>query len=266
MSQPPRRLAVANEGPFPTIGVLVDEGACRPRHETRGEEQMRRLILVTALWASACVPQAPLKTRIVKTESATPVSTVPGQWTSPPRDSPRATTGRVPPLGPPHGPWIASPANSWRSALHDYVPLVNLEGDGQVASGRVAAFVNGMHARIHALFADWFLDSLDDRRSTEPLHDRHLFVRLEIVIAPDGRIQRIGVVQSSGFTEFDIGALDSVQRAAPFDPPPAQAQSADGNVYLHWDLHRDPVFACSTMNVRRFLLEPVPPPNAPAER
>jgi hypothetical protein len=55
--------------------------------------------------------------------------------------------------------------------------------------------------------------------------------------------------------------------------------SPDGNVYLHWEFHRDEVYACSTMNARPFLLntpkkEPSDPnepklpgrPSAPQER
>jgi hypothetical protein len=45
-----------------------------------------------------------------------------------------------------------------------------------------------------------------------------------------------------------------VQRASPFGPAPSAIISPDGNVYLHWEFHRDEVYACSTMNARPFLL------------
>ena len=46
------------------------------------------------------------------------------------------------------------------------------------------------------------------------------------------------------------------RRAArsPFGKPPKAIVSPDGNVYFHWEFHRDPVFACSTMNARPFML------------
>ena len=76
----------------------------------------------------------------------------------------------------------------------------------------------------------------------------------------------MGIVKTSGITAFDIAALDSVDRAQPFGPAPSAIVSADGNVYLHWEFHRDEVYACSTMNARPFLLN-VPPanPNQPVQ-
>jgi hypothetical protein len=73
-------------------------------------------------------------------------------------------------------------------------------------------------------------------------------------------------------TAFDVAALDSVQRASPFGPAPSAIVSPDNRVYLHWEFHRDEVFACSTMNARPFILnvpagapptEPAAPPHGP---
>jgi hypothetical protein len=81
----------------------------------------------------------------------------------------------------------------------------------------------------------------------------------------------MGIVKTSGITAFDIAALDSVHRSQPFGPAPGAIVSPDGNVYLHWEFHRDEVFACSTMHARPFMLnvpakspdEPQPPGPAP---
>jgi hypothetical protein len=54
-----------------------------------------------------------------------------------------------------------------------------------------------------------------------------------------------------------------VQRSSPFGKPPKAIVSPDGNVYFHWEFHRDPVFACSTINARPFMLT-VPPPSEPS--
>ncbi|HXN32801.1 MAG TPA: TonB family protein, partial [Polyangiaceae bacterium] len=59
------------------------------------------------------------------------------------------------------------------------------------------------------------LESLDTLPPDEPLNDRHLVVRLEIILSPDGSIKTMGVVKSSGSSDFDIAALDSVDRAQP---------------------------------------------------
>jgi hypothetical protein len=66
-------------------------------------------------------------------------------------------------------------------------------------------------------------------------------------------------------TAFDIAALDSVDRAQPFGPAPAAIVSPDGNVYLHWEFHRNEVFACSTQGARPFILAAPPggPPSQP---
>jgi hypothetical protein len=64
----------------------------------------------------------------------------------------------------------------------------------------------------------------------------------------------MGIVKTSGITAFDIAALDAVDRAQPFGPAPNAIVSPDGNVYLHWEFHRDEVYACSTMGARPFIL------------
>jgi hypothetical protein len=83
----------------------------------------------------------------------------------------------------------------------------------------------------------------------------------------------MGVVSTSGVTAFDIAALDAVDRAQPFGPAPSAIISPDGNVYLHWEFHRDE-FACSTAGASPFILSTPPgipegpsrTPAAPAPR
>jgi hypothetical protein len=65
---------------------------------------------------------------------------------------------------------------------------------------------------------------------------------------------------------FDVAALEAVQNAAPFGKPPAIIVSPDGNVYLHWEFYRNPVYACSTYFARPFMLKVSPetaPPRVP---
>lgn len=120
-----------------------------------------------------------------------------------------------------------------------------------------AAYLNGMHNRIHPEFADKELDKFDALPAKDPLNDRRLVTRLAIVLsAEEGRVVKIGVAKTSGVTAFDVAALDSVHRAQPFGPAPRQITSADGNVYVDWEFHRDGVFACSTWHSRPLLLGP----------
>jgi hypothetical protein len=168
------------------------------------------------------------------------------------------------------GAWTASNFERWRSAIENYVSTVKPGNQTALNTAAVpfASYLNTMHNRIHRIFADGFLNSLDGLPQSHPLNDQKLITRLEIVVSRDGHLVKMGVVKTSGVTAFDIAALDSVNRSQPFGPAPGAIVSPDGNVYLHWEFHRDEVFACSTMNARPFLLNvppkgPEPQPPAP---
>jgi len=178
------------------------------------------------------------------------------------------------------GSWTASNFERWRNAIENYVSSVKPGNQTALNTAAVpfASYLNTIHNRIHPLFADSFLGSLDNLPKTHPLNSPRLVTRLEIVVSPkEGRIVKMGIVKTSGITAFDIAALDSVHRAQPFGPAPGAIVSTDGNVYLHWEFHRDEVFACSTMHARPFLLNtpaknpqegpepPAPGPNSPTQ-
>jgi TonB family protein len=154
------------------------------------------------------------------------------------------------------GSWLASNFERWKSAIENYVSSVKPGNQTALNTAAVpfATYLNGMHNRIHPLFAESFLGSLSALPRDNPLNDPKLITRLEIVVTKDGHIVRMGIVKTSGVTAFDIAALDSVQRASPFGPAPSAIISPDGRVYLHWEFHRDEVYACSTMNARPFML------------
>ena len=176
------------------------------------------------------------------------------------------------------GSWVASNFERWRSAIENYVSSVKPGNQTALNTAAVpfASYLNGMHNRIHPIFADSFLESLDGLPANHPMNDQHLVTRLEIVLTKEGHLKRMGIVKTSGITAFDIAALDAVDRAQPFGPAPGAIVSPDGNVYLHWEFHRDQVYACSTMNARPYILnvpakappenepEPTPTPNPPS--
>jgi TonB family protein len=113
-----------------------------------------------------------------------------------------------------------------------------------------AAWLGPAHQRIHAEFADVFLRSLDGLPPSHPLSRLDLATVLEIVVdGASGRLVKVGVVRTSGVTAFDVGALDAVEKAAPFAPADAAMRSADGNVYVTWTFHRDFVLSCSLREV-----------------
>ncbi len=123
-----------------------------------------------------------------------------------------------------------------------------------------AQYLNGIHNRIHPIFADGYLGALDKRPKTDPLNDPKRTTRVELVIGRDGFIVTMGIVKTSGLADFDAAALAAFGKAQPFGAPPDAILSSDGEVYLQWELRRDEVFACSTMNARPFLLGGLTPP------
>lgn len=164
------------------------------------------------------------------------------------------------------GTWQPSSLERWRSATENYVSSVKVGNQTALNAARVpfASYLHAIHNRIHPIFAEAFLGSLTNLPPTHPLNDLRMQTHLEIVLSPRGEVVKMGIVKTSGVTAFDIAALDSVQRASPFGPAPPAIFSGDGNVYLHWEFHRDEVFACSTMNARPFILA-TPPPLGPTK-
>jgi hypothetical protein len=164
------------------------------------------------------------------------------------------------------GSWQNSSFERWRAAIENYVSSVKPGNQTALNAARspFGTYLVTIHNRIHPIFAEDFLGSLDGLPGNHPLNDPTLITRLEIVLdRDDGHVIKMGVVRTSGITAFDIAALDSVQRSSPFGKPPKAIVSPDGNVYFHWEFHRDPVFACSTINARPFMLS-VPPPSEPS--
>jgi len=164
------------------------------------------------------------------------------------------------------GSWHPTDPSRWRSAIENYVPSVRPGNQTALNTARnaFASYLVSIHNRIHPLFADGFLSSLDRLPSSDPMNNEELSTEVEIILDQEsGNVVRMGVTKFSGITAFDVAALDSVKRAAPFGAPPKEIVSPDGNVYLHWEFHRN-TEACSTFNARPFMLN-VPPKTAPTE-
>lgn len=172
------------------------------------------------------------------------------------------------------GHWHPIGIERWRSAIENYVPSVKPGNQTALNTAAVpfATYLAQIHNRIHPIFADNFLSYLDSLPASNPMNRQEIYTSLEIVVDHDqGRITRMGVTHTSGVTAFDVGALESVSRAQPFGAPPPEIVSPDGNVYLHWEFHRD-AQACGTMNAHPFILRvqpksapvPVEPPSHPS--
>jgi hypothetical protein len=147
-----------------------------------------------------------------------------------------------------------------KGAIENYEPSVKLGNQTSLNAARVpfASYINAIHNRLHPIFAEEFLAALENLPPSHQLN-QNLVTHVEIVLSKDeGRIVRLGVTKASGSTAFDAVALNSISRASPFGKAPEVIVSPDGNVYLHWEFHRDPVDACTTRNARPFLLKSPP--------
>lgn len=166
------------------------------------------------------------------------------------------------------GSWAMVGLARWKSAIENYVPHVK-PGNRTALNTRAAPFanyLNAMHQRIHVIFADEFLASLDQRPKNDPLNNYEMHTDLELIINQnDGAVITMGVVRTSGVTAFDINALEAVSKASPFGKPPSEIVSPDGNVYVHWEFYRNPDYACSTYFAHPIILKEAPssPKNPP---
>lgn len=162
------------------------------------------------------------------------------------------------------GSWVTPSFERYRSAIENYVPSVKPGNQTALNTAAVpfAAYLVQVHNRIHPIFADTFLSSLEQLPASHPLSNPSLMTSLEIVVdREEGRLVRRGVTRTSGITAFDINAIAAVDRAGPFGAPPAAIVSPDGNVYLHWEFRRDGM-ACSTLFAHPYLLK-IQPKTAP---
>ncbi len=118
-----------------------------------------------------------------------------------------------------------------------------------------ATYLVKIHIPIHRAFSDKALGTLDALASNDPLNNPRLVTRLELVLdGATGAIARLEVVKPSSVAAFDALAKDAVGQAGPFGEAPPEIRSSDGNVYVHWDLGREPTFGCAPVHARPFLL------------
>lgn len=159
-----------------------------------------------------------------------------------------------------------STSDDWavtRAALENFVSNVRVGNQTalRAAASPFAGYIVAMHNRIHRTFADGFIPGLAALPESSPLNDLSLHTTLEIILERDGRLHRINIVRSSGTLPFDVAAMNSVRRAAPFGEAPAAILSGDGRVYVHWGFYRNER-QCGPFNAEPFILPT--PGGAPA--
>jgi len=157
--------------------------------------------------------------------------------------------------------------SKWRrikSALENFIPEV--QPGNQTALGTranpFAVYVARMHRRIHRLWGYGFLVDLDLKSDGHPMNDMKLWSMIEVVVLPDGKVEKATIVKHSGLLTYDVAALDTIFTSSPYPPTPRAIRSADGKVYLHWRFHRDQR-QCGTFGVDPYIL--TKPPKGPVD-
>ncbi len=146
-----------------------------------------------------------------------------------------------------------------KSSLENFVPDVR-PGNQTALKTRAApyaVYIARMHRRIHELWGFGFLEDLDNKGADYPLNDPNLWVNLEVSVNKDGTLHKVTVAKTSGKTEFDVAAVDTVISSGPFEPTPEAIRSVDGRIYLRWGFYRN-WRQCGTFNVEPYILTEVP--------
>src|SRR5512140_2128656 len=149
-----------------------------------------------------------------------------------------------------------------KSSLENFVPDVR-PGNQTALKTRAhpyALYIARMHRRIHELWGFGFLEQLDGKGADYPLNDMNLWVNLEISVNTDGTLHKVTLAKTSGKTEFDVAAVDTVISAAPYEQTPEAIRSVDGRIYLRWGFYRN-WRQCGTFNVEPYILTEVPDDN-----
>ncbi len=145
-----------------------------------------------------------------------------------------------------------------KSSLENFVPDVR-PGNQTALKTRAhpfALFIARMHRAIHERWGFGFLEDLDNKSADYPLNDPNLWVNLEVSVNADGSLHKVTIAKTSGKTEFDVAAIDTVISSAPFDSTPEAIRSVDGRVYLRWGFYRN-WRQCGTFNVEPYILTEV---------
>lgn len=146
-----------------------------------------------------------------------------------------------------------------KSSLENFVPDVR-PGNQTALKTRAhpfALYIARMHRRIHELWGFGFLEDLDNKPADYPLNNPDLWTNLEVAVNPDGSVHKVTIAKTSGRTEFDVAAVDTVLSAAPYDPTPEAIRSVNGKIYLRWAFYRN-WRQCGTFNVEPYILTDVP--------
>jgi TonB family protein len=154
---------------------------------------------------------------------------------------------------------FASRMGRIQSALENFIPEVRPGNQTELntRAAPFAAFIARMHRSIHKLWGFGFLEDLESKPPSSPYNNPNLVSKLELVLNGDGTVDKVTVIQPSGYLPFDVAAIDVAYSAGPYPDPPRAILSGNGKIYVHWTFHRDER-QCATSGVDYFILDNAP--------
>jgi len=218
-----------------SVDVIVEEGPAEAAPEPPAP---------TESTAAPVAPAAPVEQAEIPAPTPAPVPAVPPSPPVPQAEIPPPTPAPAPMPVPPPPPPVAQahspPAPPQRAAARPAAARasVNQAGapahatDGQNAPSRASAANNGA-AWMGKLKQWWDQHSFYPKEASQTNEGGN--VKVHIVIAPDGQVTTIEVVQGSGSSVLDAAAVAVFRNARlPPLPPGTPAQPADVVVTLHY--------------------------------
>ena len=146
-----------------------------------------------------------------------------------------------------------------QSSLENFIPEVK-PGNQTALNTRAApfaAYIARMHRSIHNLWGFGMLEEWDEKSSSNPFNNPNLLTVLEMRLNPDGTVDKVTVVKTSGYMPYDAAVIDVAFSAGPYPDPPREIRSKNGKIYLHWSFYRD-ARQCATSGVEPFILDNPP--------
>lgn len=113
------------------------------------------------------------------------------------------------------------------------------EGDRTILSTREYRYFSYYH-RIKELLRQYWKPNVEHRlykmyERGKQVGEDEMVTKVLVLLNPEGRIEKISRVGSSGFTDLDEAAIEAFERAAPFPNPPKGIIDPDGFVRIRWD-------------------------------
>lgn len=112
-----------------------------------------------------------------------------------------------------------------------------------VVAGWINRVHNAMHPRVEAV--QFALDALP---RDHPANDWSRKLAVELDFPPNGT-PTIELTTPSTSVQFDQRVMQAL-KTTEFPLPPDELRGPDGHVRLHWMVHRNPVYGCSTYFAR----------------